>query len=1168
MSLTIFHDQWTRAGESLSALLSSIKYKDAVRLLDNLAKMVSPPPVREDYAVGWFNALTNLPGNAVEPAVEEFFRLGWVWNQIGPATGIDFDELLALMFKVLEVLSDVETDVAKMESLVDKGIRWPERFPFMLERSRIVGVNVIRALDRAVEVIDDTGSEIGEVLLDFAMETGWYLLADEELPVWRSISRTGEALFKKMRGFTMPMESIKVLAGFLGRLEESGELENLVNGAMNDLVAEIRPGLMPEETGEIRDRLSDFAVKTLRCKAEQKICLEVTALPGPGVGTPIEYGRLVAEMVLFTGADSASYVDYREIIDLLKESGKAGRIFLISKLAEERSGKKYALTHKTGYFVKFIPVALSFLEDKEDPGEMKRIVNSLGKLLDSILKSDDPGADIEALSDYIEGISVDRDGLLTTLVFLIRVSNNVGFNDLLKRCEVFTGILGLLDESYRRRLLEGEQTEWIAPLVEDTVEAAEIVLRTLGEVSREELRGRFMDKVMAPLILETGTADPVFEELVSSGVIIYNKDMSIEQLREEETEILGKLFRAEDRSQALKKTMENLLRIPGIEKQGAADIIRTARIICDTLSQQAVWIEKTGQRIFGKFLSEGLTALVKTLIEYPFVAERLTGGFIRKVIDTIIPSKETENSEVALWQLKTATLFFGKIIPLVAELDADDPRGIEAYLEKLSELTVSSKYGEPAGAPFLSWVAGKLETELLGEFARKAARDGAEYSGFAEKFDASALLEEWRNLREASSGFMSELLESIQPFASSFLHRRILLREGRKLIESFIENGYGEVIEAGSDVDSRRELEEFLKVSGEWEPIEVIRLMEFQADGEERDNLPPAVEEYFAKQPCIPGENACHCWRNRVFSTFENILLDIIMLSMDKKSLDKIEQMMDEFVTILDYLGTDDDFSPSIVLKALEKSLATGEGGRPMNVDIAVRNLDKNVYKLMWLRKATKKAAEAVSGFTPGRKISIRLFDRLSGEKTAKDQILFMKYYGKIFSTLESRILKRKPSEIKSVRSAMDRIWLFNPEAPKPASVVDAARDAVETVVQFFIEISTRTGELTAEEAGTISLGMRRKYRDNANTVAILIKWTQDNTRTDLLSLVEAHQSLLEAVSRDSELIQLIDELWSNGRARLYIRSLADRPDKLKKSLLRFISGKSGLSGNGGLHFV
>ena len=327
------------------------------------------------------------------------------------------------------------------------------------------------------------------------------------------------------------------------------------------------------------------------------------------------------------------------------------------------------------------------------------------------------------------------------------------------------------------------------------------------------------------------------------------------------------------------------------------------------------------------------------------------------------------------------------------------------------------------------------------------------------------------------------------------------------------------------------------------------------------------VRNYFLARSCPPGENACRYWRKKVFSTLENVLLDIIVLCTDKRSLEIMERMIDDFVKIIGYLGTDDDFKPDIILTALEKSLSGSEGGRKMTVDIAAKNLDKNVYKLMWLRKATRKAAESVAGYVPGRKISIRLFDRISREKSAQQQILFMKNFGRIFSSLESEIMRRKTTEIKSVRSVLEHIWIFNPDAPKPASAVDTARDAVETVSQFFLEIGTRTGAVSAPEAGAISLGMRRKYRDNANTVAILIKWTQDSSRSDLLALVEAHQPLLEAVSRDSELINMIDNLWSIGKARLYIRSLADRPDKLKKRLVRF-SGADAAGNNDGIQYI
>lgn len=1166
MSITLFYDDWNSAGDALATLLSSIKYIDAEKLLDGLSSMTNPPPVMEDSAVKWFDALTNLPSEAAVVAVQEFFHLGWVWNQIGPSTGLVFDDLLALLFKVMQVLVENPADLRLVESLVQKGIRWPERFGFMLERGRIGGANVIRALERATEIMKYSEPAVHEALIDFALETGWYLLTKDDLPVWRSIGRSGESLYKKMRGFTIPMESIRALAGFLGKLEEAEELQDLLDDAMKVVITDIAGNIPPSDMERTLSELSEPSLKALRRRAERNICLDIISLPVMESGSPIEYGRSIADMILFTGAGTAFYNCFREAYDILRNTDDNQKVLLMSKLALERSGIEYLSSRKTEFFMDFLSVALMFLEDKVSLAEMRRVVNSIGRLMDSVLSQEDPETIISNLKDYMNETEIDRDKLLTSLILLIRSSRSIEFQQILERSEVFGGILELLEFDYRRRLLEGEQTDWLTPLAEDSLESARVVLSTLEKLNKEELRGRFMDKVMAPLLQETDTDDPVFTELISSGVSTYNRDMSIDQLRKEETALLGKLFRAEDRSKALKKTMENLLRIPGIEERNASDLIHAARILCETLSQQAVWIEKTGHRIFSKFLSFGLTAFVKTLVEYPDIAERITGGFMRNIVDTIIPSKETEDSDVALWQLKTASMFFGKIIPLTTELNVDSPNSITGYLSELSELTVTSKHGEPAGAAFLSWMSHRLESELLDEFARKLG-DDTPYSSFDDNFNAQRLMEVWRKIRDSSSDIMNDMMESLQLITTSPLYKQILLREGRKLIEGFIENGCRDIITTRADRGSREDVEEFRRLTETHDPVEIIRLMEYGTDEKSSEEIPEEVKEFFQRETCPPGQNVCRCWRNRVFSTFENILLDILMLCNDKKSLEQIELMIDEFVQIIGYLGTDADFKPEIVLTALEKSLSRSDTGRPINVDMAMKNLDKNVYKLMWLRKATRKAAESVSGYIPGRKISIRLFDRISREESAKEQILFMKNFGRIFAALESEIMKRKPTEIKSARSALDHIWIFNPEALRPSSAVDTARDAVETVAQFFIEISTRTGAVTAAEAGAISLGMRRKYRDNANTVAILIKWTQDSTRSDLLSLVEAHQPLLEAVSRDSELIQMIDTLWSNGKARLYIRSLADRPDKLKKSLERFI-GPAGLGGNDGLQYV
>lgn len=1167
LSIPLFSGEWKTAGEALAFLLVTIKDNDVDKLLKNLSNMHTPPPVMEDAAVKWFAALTNLPSDAAVVAVQEFFHLGWVWNQIGPSTGLVFDDLISLLYKVFIVLAETPEDISLAENLIQKGIKWPERFGFMLERARIGGGNVVRALARATEIMKDSLPIVHESLVDFALETGWYLLADDDLPVWRSVGRNGESLYRKMRGFSVQMEAIRTLSGFLGKLDDAQELHALLKDSLHEVITGIEGYLGEQEMNEVINNLSDQAIEALKRRAERNISLEIMDLPVSDSGSSIEYGRAITEILLFAGAGNAMYNCFREIYSIAKETKDNHKIIMISSLAHERRGTDYLKDGKTEYFIDCIPIALRFLEGKTNTLETRRITNSIGRLIDSMLTTDDPGTAIEYTKNYIENIEISLDKLLPSLILLLRTAKSMQYKDAILKSEAFTSLLELFDGIYRKRLLEGEQTDWFAPLAEESLDSLNIIVSTLGRIKNLELRGRFMDKVMAPLLQEKDTEDSVFKELISTAVSTYNREMSIEQLRREETSLLGKLFRAEDRSKALKKTMENLLRIPGIEEKKANDLIYSSRMLCELLSQQAVWIEKTGHRIFSKFLSYGLTAFVKTLVEHPDISERITGNFMRQIIDTIIPSKETEDSNVALWQLKTASLFFGKTIPLTTELIPDKPDVLISYLKEISEFSVASRRGEPAGAAFLSWISRRLEAELINEFARKLS-DDTPFTEFENKFNASNLMRDWRNIRDFSSTIIEDILESVQMLTSNSLYRQILLREGRKIIEGFIENGCGNVISFNTDDEtSRNEIEKLRKIAEGSDIIDIFRILENGEDDESVNEIPEAVSNFFLQQPCPPGQNACRYWRKNIFTTLENILLDIIILCDDKKSLEQIEQMIDDFVEIIGYLGTDDDFKPEIVLTALEKSLSKTEGSRKMTVQVAIKNLDKNVYKLMWLRKATRKAAESVAGYIPGRKISIRLFDRISRENTAQQQILFMKNFGRIFAALESEIMKRKPSEIKTARSVLEHLWIFNPDSTQSTSALEAVRDAVETVAQFFLEIGTRTGAVTAPEAGAISLGMRRKYRDNANTVAILIKWTQDSSRADLLTLVEAHQPLLEAVSRDSELIQMIDSLWSNGKARLYIRSLADRPDKLKKKLVR-IAGSNMAGQNDGIRYI
>ncbi|MCK5064430.1 MAG: hypothetical protein KAQ97_04070, partial [Candidatus Fermentibacteraceae bacterium] len=261
--ISLFLNHWPEAGEVLAYLLSTIKKSDGSLLLTNLSSMTEPPPVKQDMAMEWFSAVSNLPSSAVVVAVLEFFQLSWTWNQIGPSTGLTFKEFLCLLYRVFQVLAETQGDISLVRSLMQMGFNWPERFGFILERTRIGGGNVIHALEKAQELLPEIQHVSENSLVDFALETGWYLLGDENLPVWRAVGRNGESLLKKLRGFSIQMESIKVLSGFLGRLEETDQLQYLLKDSIPDEIEKIVGSLEETVLSEVLELLSEDSIRAL-----------------------------------------------------------------------------------------------------------------------------------------------------------------------------------------------------------------------------------------------------------------------------------------------------------------------------------------------------------------------------------------------------------------------------------------------------------------------------------------------------------------------------------------------------------------------------------------------------------------------------------------------------------------------------------------------------------------------------------------------------------------------------------------------------------------------------------------------------------------------------------------------------------------------------------------
>jgi hypothetical protein len=1159
-AIPLFGSTWKNAGEALACLVSTLREDQAGQLLENLSHMSEPPPVTEDTAVKWFSAARNLPPETAVVAVQEFLHLGWTWNQIGPSTGLAFEDLLSLLYNALEVLGETPGDISLAQSLIRAGFTWPERFSHILECTRIGGGNVVRALDRAKELMPEAVQQARSTLVDFAAGTGWFLIEPEDLPVWRAVSRNGESLYRLLRGFTVHLESMKFLAGVLGGLEDIVQLEAYLDDTIPSTAQGIIGSASQEDLKEMLLRLSSGALEALKRKAEQDFCTELLSIKAFSAA-PYQSGRAIVSILLFLGGGRARHENLEKILGLLRHTTPGvERLQNLAGLLEERTGIEPYLAPDADCSIKLLEVLCILLDSPA--GASKRTLNSIGHLIDAIFAGKNIPEAVELLASQLRLSQASPALILSAAILLMRTADQVPIAELLPKSGLFARMLEQLSENDRSQILEGARPRWLSPLAVCPVIAVQQIALSVDKVVSRDLRGRFMENVVAPLVEETCYDDPVFLEFLSTAIVTYNQDMTLEQLREAETTLLRKLFRAEDRSRTLGVTMERLLSIPGIEENRAGEVVGSARELCETLSQQAVWLEKTGNIVYSRFLSDGLPDYVRILVEYTDASDVFTGGLALEILGTLMPSRETQDSQVALWQLRTATLFFGRVIPLATEILAGYPGILVPYLRELAAMSVSSKHGEPAGVNFLSFVVTHLEDRLIREFERRLHSDSPPDEVPAE-ISGPVLLDHWIRTRDVADGLLKTAARDLRPVISDKIHRRILVREGRRLIEGLLRNGSVEGF-SGEEVsrEAMSEIVRLRKAAGDVDLLGVFTVLEGGAVGLPPEKDFPGARGFFREHPAPPGENPCRQWRKRVFTPLENLLIDIMLLFGDNQSDPGIDRLLSEFIEISGYLGTDEEHTMSDLYQALEKSLRASEGGTAPTVAGVEMNLEGNIYKQRWRRQATAKTLEASQEAGVDRKLVKRLFDRMALEGSSKDMILFTKRYGRLFAAIEEDMAQRKKGEYKAALSVLGNTWLFNPAVQKSRDVVENAREAVETYIQYFREIGARTGAVSAPEAGAISLGMRRRYRDNAGTVATLLKWTQDPRKEKLLGLVEEHPVLLEAVSRDVELIQLMDDLWFSPKARKYMKALADRPEKLRETLT-ILAGRATGDGNG-----
>jgi hypothetical protein len=204
-----------------------------------------------------------------------------------------------------------------------------------------------------------------------------------------------------------------------------------------------------------------------------------------------------------------------------------------------------------------------------------------------------------------------------------------------------------------------------------------------------------------------------------------------------------------------------------------------------------------------------------------------------------------------------------------------------------------------------------------------------------------------------------------------------------------------------------------------------------------------------------------------------------------------------------------------------------------------------------------------VAGMSNQEELLDNLLDRLSMEGEITGQVSFLRWFGLLFLVIEEAVMKAATEKAAGhhIKDALQESWVFNSHLERQGPFINTVRETAEIAEEVFQHIRQRKGVITAAEAEEISIQMRRKYRDNADSVAILLRWTLDPSREPLLVLLEDSQPLLQAISTDTELLRMIDVLGDRADFVEIAQPYAGDPARLKKKLKELAPDVSARSG-------
>lgn len=1131
LSLFKANAELTPLAASLLAGMDTASAGAAFRIFKHMAST----PVNAGLTRDWLAALHLLPRNLWLPGLTGYKNLAAAFPESGRSAGrMDLAQALSCWFRVLRSSGDGNLGEDAAVFCLELAGTLPGHFAYLCDRLAAGGEEVHEALKKAAG-FPGVSENNRAVLLDFAADLGWLYPGEEFAPVWEIVARRGMPIYRRIAEGMAPIGSLRFYCGAMRALRKHrgiGEFlsEERVHRAMV-LFRTDDPGVVSAVLNS-----SPVACTHLDSQMEIDLAVELLSIRLSGSENPLKLGELFIEMV----HTAQKGITYQGLVKFL--SGMQGRIegeplvFVNSYLSDAGEGSSYTAVD----VMRLYRIAERVLSAGRTPD--RKSLRTVFRALDGAPSGRKGLALLER--------AMIRSGshqlhLAAVASLLVRMAPDDDTAAYLHRTQSIADIFALLTPVDRGKLSSGLAPAWMEKLLDEQPEAEKTVIQFLGRVEDPSRRLRFLDMVVTPLMQEVSAADPLFRDCLAFAVTGYNSAPEQDRLREAENLTLQRVFRAGGRVAALDLLMQDFLTLPGLSRQRSEELLSGIRAVCDRFSRQAVWQEGF-DAIFSSFLDQGIRRILNAFMEIPDALDTVNSPFIARLADRLMPARAS-GSVVSTGAGRSAMAFFTEVLPESVFFYHRQLGSLAGFLENAIGLAQRSIGGIPAGDDFLLHLASEiqqsrafelstgLEAWLMGSPAPTAETDN---------FNAENILASWTGIHEAREVPRKRIGGITALITSSGARREELLRICSMLSAGLSASSIpgGESLSYHCDREALMKLKNML--GDRRDPLDFF--MEMRR-GMPRAGDEKAVSE-LSEAALHSGADPVQAWTARTLPPILNCALMILMA--EPTDSEKTLQTARSIVEVVEFLGADSS-SELLLMVAGSLSSAVFPG---QSTDL----LERQLFGPMWKTRALDRIELLLAGRDQRRSLLDLLLERLSLESGTPERASFVRKYGTMFVCVWGYILEKPfPNAGNILPAALGDSWVFSGGSRTPQ--YPAALQEINDLVRDEVRKQRHAhGVVTDEEAREISADMRRKYRDNADSVAILLRWTVDPSREDLLRLLEENEKLLQAVSADQELLHLLDMFGNRKDIMEKAAVLAGDPMKLKKSLFAVSRRKNG----------